>query len=88
MSDELARKHKWIVLQEEETYTKQLTLSSSIFIFREPDDTWTVWRANWTEGQPKPISEKTIFAGGTFEQALKRANDYVEWRSKAFRKRK
>jgi hypothetical protein len=72
--------NKWIVLQEEEAYTKQLTLSSSIFIFRELDDTWTVWRANWMQDETKPYSEKTLFSG-TFEQALKRANEYVEWRN-------
>lgn len=87
MSAELARKQKWLILAVD-AFTKQLTLSSSIYIFRESDGTWTVWRANWALGEEKPYSEKTLFSGGTFEQALQRANDYVEWRNKSFQKRK
>jgi hypothetical protein len=85
--DDLARASKWLVLRSEEAYGKQLTIYSAVYIFKEANGTWSVWRGNWMQSERKPVDEKTLFSGGTFEQALKRANEYVEWRN-SYKRRK
>lgn len=74
------RLDRWLTLREGEAYSCTLASNRELFLFKEDDGTWTLWWGQWHKDfGPKPVSEKTLVAGLSFEQALKRGNSYLEW---------
>jgi hypothetical protein len=76
--EEEARKQNWLVLPDGMGFEKRLSSSSAIYIFREDDGSYTVWRGTWGD-QKQPYSEKTIVENVDFKTAFDKANSYVEW---------
>lgn len=75
----LASQQAWVVFNFGDMYTKQINEISHIFIFRNDDGNFTVWRGSWREGTTIPFSEKTIITSPNFNVALERANKYFLW---------
>lgn len=78
--DAAAKKSGWLVLSSGEAYSQQISWRTELFILLS-EYGWLVWYGNWIGGEPVPYGEKTLDRGLTFDQALKRANDYVAWRT-------
>lgn len=76
--EEEAKKRKWLALPDGMGFEKRLSPSSAIYIFREDDGSYTVWRGTWGD-QTRPYSEKTIIEGVDFKTAFDKANNYVQW---------
>lgn len=71
---------RWLILREGEAYSCTLGPGRELFLFKEDDGTWTLWWGQWyKDSGSKPVKEKTLAAGLTFEQALNRGNSYLEW---------
>jgi hypothetical protein len=75
---EEAKKNGWIVHPYGEAYEKQVGRNSMIFIFKELNGKFTVWRGKWTV-KSSPDTESLIVSNVDFEKALERANNYVSW---------
>jgi len=73
------RKAGWMVLDETSAFSIQVSQTGMVFLLRDENGTWRVWRGNWRKGEPSPFSQKTLGEGLTFEEALDRGNGYVEW---------
>jgi hypothetical protein len=79
--NESAKTSGWCVIHYGDSYQRRLSYSSEIYIFREEDESCTVWRGYWRQGEPKASSEKTIIKDISFREALQRANNYIQWLS-------
>lgn len=86
--NESAKLRQWAIFEFGEMYSKGTTNSSELYIFRNEDDTYTVWRANWRTGNPKPLSETTLAENISFQEAFDRANNYYDWATNKNKKRK
>lgn len=75
---EKAKAKGWIVYPNGESYEKQVSRNSFVYIFSEPNGSYTVWRGTWRE-KKSPASEKIIIRKVDFETAFQRANKYIEW---------
>jgi hypothetical protein len=73
------RKAGWLALDEGLAYSMQVSPTCMVFLLRDENGTWRVWRGNWRKGEPSPFSQKTLGEGLTFEEALDRGNGYVAW---------
>jgi len=71
---------RWLTLREGEAYSCTLGPRRELYLLKEDDGTWTLWWGQWGKepGKP-PLREKTLASRLTFEQALKRGNDYLDW---------
>lgn len=78
--DESARRTGWLVLSSGEAYSQQISWRTELFLLLT-EYGWTVWYGNWNKGEPEPYSAKTLESGLSFADALKRANDYISWRT-------
>lgn len=77
--NEVAKLKQWTTFEFGEMYSKRTPTNTELCIFRNEDDTYTVWRANWRTGDPKPLSEKTLAENIPFHEAFDRANNYFDW---------
>lgn len=74
-----AREAGWLVLNESSAYSMQLSKSMMVFLLRDADGTWCVWRGNWRKGDVKPFSQNILDQGLSFEEALERGNAFGKW---------
>lgn len=76
------QKTQWLVLRKGEAYEKTLGKYESVFLFREADG-WCAWYARW---HPKmgtePVKEFDIVTEVAFEEAVKKANQFIERRGR------
>lgn len=73
-----ASKNGWIVYPNGVAFEKQVSKNSIVFVFREKDGTFTVWRGTW-KNSSLPHTEKIIISKVDFDEALKRGNNYANW---------
>ena len=72
-----SRKTQWLVLRRGEAYEKTLGRYESVFVFREADG-WCAWYARWHPKMgEKPTSQFDIVAGVGFEEAVRKANEFI-----------
>lgn len=74
-----AKESQWMIFEFGEAYNKRTGERSELFIFRNEDETFAVWRGSWRTGEAKPSYNKTIADRVSFEDALNRANNYMNW---------
>jgi hypothetical protein len=84
----IATEKEWTVFDHGEAYNKRTGGRSEVFMFRNEDDTFMVWRGSWREGQASPMYEKTIADHVTFDEALKRVENYINWSANKSGRRK
>lgn len=77
--NQAAKLTQWTEFNFGEMYLKRTGEKSDLFIFRNVDDTFTVWRASWYGGTTQPGNEKTIVDRAAFAEAMDKANNYYEW---------
>lgn len=77
--NQAAKFKQWTTFEFGEMYSKRTAENAELCIFRNDNDTYTVWRANWRTGQSTPFGEKTLADGVSFQEALDRANNYYDW---------
>jgi hypothetical protein len=77
--NEMAFKDGWDMLQFGESYSKRVSYSSEIYIFRESDGLCSLWRGYWRQDEPEPYQENTLTKGVGFHEAFRRGNDYIQW---------
>lgn len=71
---------RWLILREGEAYSYPLGPNRELFLFKEDNGTWTLWWGQWyPDWGPQPLNEKTLATGLTFQEALNRGNDYLNW---------
>jgi hypothetical protein len=71
--NEAAKLEQWAIFEFGEMYSKQLNQASMMCIYRNDDDTFTLWRGGWKTGESKPMWEKTIISDTSFRTVLDRA---------------
>lgn len=71
----------WLTFDFGEAYNRRTGERSEMLILRTADDTFSVSRASWRSGEPKALYEKTIADRVSFEDAMKRADNYLNWSS-------
>lgn len=79
MAVDKAKATGWLTLKEGEAYYKTLAPNREFYIFRDEDGTYMLWWGWWLPKEKKPIKEKTLATGLTFDRAINRANSYIEW---------
>lgn len=71
---------RWLTLREGEAYSCTLARNRELFLLKEDNGTWTLWWGQWYKDfGSKPVKERTLASGLTFEQALARGDGYLEW---------
>lgn len=71
---------RWLKLREGEAYMCTLAPRRILMLLREDDGTWCLWWGQYAEEQwGKPIKERTLASGLSFEAALKRGEEYLDW---------
>jgi hypothetical protein len=83
-----AKSMQWMIHDFGEMYGNQTSPTSELCIFRNDDQTFTVWRGTWRPGEQKPFSEKTIVNHVSFQEAFDRANNYRNWITNKNKQRK
>lgn len=86
--DAEARGRGWLILASGEAYEQTLARYASIYLLRDDNDTWQVWRGTWRDGEADPYMQKTIAQGVGFAQALARGSNYVTWYRERGKKRR
>jgi hypothetical protein len=85
-----AKEKGWFVFRFGEAYEKRVGKNSFVYIFLEPNGTYTAWRGTWRESIA-PETERILVSDVKFDTAFDRANDYIEWvgkrQNKPFKKR-
>jgi hypothetical protein len=81
------KKTGWCMLARLKAYEFTLSARHLIYLFREDNDLWTVWRATYgidKDGKtiPQPASEKTTKTNVTFLTAIADAHQYIAWYKK------
>jgi sugar-specific transcriptional regulator TrmB len=83
--EEILKKEGWLMLSRLEAYEFSLTERHTMYLFREGNDLWTVWRGNWGIDEKtkrlisEPSKEKTVKSNVSFLEAIHEANKYVGW---------
>lgn len=75
--EEEMKKAGWLILSPGAAYEYRLTDNHSLFIWEE-NGSWTVWRATWYQKE-QPAKEKTLAEYVGFAEAVRIANDYIQW---------
>lgn len=73
-----AEESGWLILKPGEAYERQLSQRSAVYILREGDK-WCVWRGYWYQGKSEPQNHKVLIKNTSFENALSRGNNYINW---------
>lgn len=76
LQNKTMQKAGWLTYQWGEAYSKTISPTSIVFMFRESENIFCVWRGTWKHGQSKPISEKSIINDVNFTQAFEKAESY------------
>lgn len=82
--DMLARKNGFLPLHSGEVYERQLTQEMHVFIMRE-HGTWSSWRESFKAGTSAGI-KPLAYKGSTFNVALMRAKEYVDYMTRTRRR--
>jgi hypothetical protein len=89
--EDILKKAGWLMLSRLEAYEFNLTERHTIYLFRESNDLWTVWRGTYQlDGHnkviptlvPKPVKEKTTKYNIGFLEAIHDAHNYIGWYKK------
>lgn len=75
------KRARWLVFRKDEIYGVFLAEYEAVFLFREPDG-WCAWYGRWNPklyGE-KPVKSIDIVTGVGFEEAVRRANQFIERR--------
>jgi hypothetical protein len=75
---DLARSSGWLVYSYGGIYEKRIGRNSAVYIIKEEDSTYTVWRGTWKEKETVN-TEKVVIAAVDFKEAFEKANNYVNW---------
>lgn len=75
------KKARWLVFRKGEIYGIFLAEYEAVFLFREPDG-WCAWYGRWNPKLygSKPVKSFDIVTGVGFQEAVRRANQFIEWR--------
>lgn len=80
--NDAAKIAQWIVFEFGEMYCKSLGFRTELCIFRNEDETFTVWRGGWRPGESKPSWQKDMVRNTSFQEAFNEANSYMNWSKK------
>lgn len=80
--NEAAKIEQWVVFEFGEMYSKTLGFRTELCIFRNEDETFTVWRGGWKTGESRPSWQKTMVGNAPFQEAFNEANSYMNWSKK------
>lgn len=86
--NQAAKAKHWFTFEFGDMYSKRTGDTSELCIFRNEDDTFTVWRGSWKSGESQPVSERTIANRVSFQDAFDRANNYYDWSTNRGKRRK
>lgn len=75
--DKRAKERGYLIYQSNELYVKQLSKRVYVFVQRN-EKSFMVYRMTFEEGNPKPMSEKTIVNSTDILNAFSRAEAYVK----------
>lgn len=77
-NDAMAREGGFLILLSGEAYEAQFSQTSSIFV-QKVGDKWNAWRDTWQKGRSKSISHSTIIEQVSFDYALFKAKDRLDY---------
>lgn len=76
--DTKTRAAGFLTLRSGEVYERQYSHSSHVFLIMESAK-WSAWRETWQQGKSKSISHKLIISSASFDMALLKARQYIEY---------
>lgn len=77
--NETMKRAGWLTYRSGEAYSKTITQSSMLFMFRESEHSFCVWRGTWRQDKSTPISERTIVNEVNFITAFQKAESYYSF---------
>lgn len=86
--NQAAKAAGWLTFDFGEAYNKRTGERSELFIFRNENETFALWRGSWRAAESKPNYERTIADRISFDEALSRANNSMQWSRNKYGRRK
>lgn len=77
LDNQKLRELSWTVYGDGDAYGKRISPVSELFLFREHEILFTVWRGTWKKGISRPTSKATIAERLTIDQAVSCAERYL-----------